>query len=69
MAMLTACSARCARFYHDDLDIEDPEQRRLAAIRLIAKVPTIAAAATAIRSAGRSAIRATTSNTPRASCT
>jgi hypothetical protein len=27
-----------------DLDMEDPEQRRLAAIRLIAKVPTIAAA-------------------------
>jgi len=33
-----------AAFYHGDLDLEDPEQRRLAAIRLIAKVPTIAAA-------------------------
>ncbi|MBO7942685.1 citrate (Si)-synthase, partial [Streptomyces sp. S9] len=33
-----------ASFYHNELDLEDPEQRRLAAIRLIAKVPTIAAA-------------------------
>ena len=35
----------CRRFYHDTLDMGDPEQRRLAAIRLIAKMPTIAAAA------------------------
>jgi citrate synthase len=33
-----------AAFYHDGLDMDDPEQRRMAAIRLIAKVPTIAAA-------------------------
>jgi citrate synthase len=33
-----------AAFYHGDLNLEDPEQRRLAAIRLLAKVPTIAAA-------------------------
>jgi citrate synthase len=32
-----------AAFYHDNLDINDPEQRRIAAFRLIAKVPTIAA--------------------------
>nr|MBP6692287.1 citrate (Si)-synthase [Xanthomonadales bacterium] len=31
-------------FYHDSTDIEDPKQRHLAAVRLIAKIPTIAAA-------------------------
>ena len=30
-------------FYHDSLDIHDPESRRISAFRLIAKVPTIAA--------------------------
>jgi citrate synthase len=30
-------------FYHDSLDINDPEHRRISAFRLIAKVPTIAA--------------------------
>ena len=44
MAMLTGMLGSLASFYHNDLDQEDPEQRRLAAIRLIAKVPTIAAA-------------------------
>ncbi|MGA9333806.1 MAG: citrate synthase [Rudaea sp.] len=45
MAMLCGSIASLSAFYHDTLDINDPEQRRLAAIRLIAKVPTIAAAA------------------------
>ncbi|MGX5731000.1 citrate synthase [Pseudoxanthomonas beigongshangi] len=45
MAMLAGTVASLSAFYHDTLDLEDPEQRRLAAIRLIAKVPTIAAAA------------------------
>ena len=44
MAMLTGMLGSLASFYHNDLDLEDPEQRRLAAVRLIAKVPTIAAA-------------------------
>ena len=44
MAMLTGMLGSLASFYPNDLDLEDPEQRRLAAIRLIAKVPTIAAA-------------------------
>ena len=44
MAMMTGMLGSLASFYHNDLDLEDPEQRRLAAIRLIAKVPTIAAA-------------------------
>jgi len=44
MSMLVGMLGSMASFYHNDLDYEDPEQRRLAAIRLIAKVPTIAAA-------------------------
>ncbi|MBC7655689.1 MAG: citrate synthase [Frankiaceae bacterium] len=44
MAMMTGMLGSLAAFYHGDLDLEDPEQRRLAAIRLLAKVPTIAAA-------------------------
>ena len=45
MAMLCGSVASLSAFYHDTLDLNDPEQRRLAAIRLIAKVPTLAAAA------------------------
>ena len=45
MAMLCGSIASLSAFYHDTLDINDPEQRRLAAIRLIAKMPTIASAA------------------------
>jgi len=45
MAMLAGTVASLSAFYHDNLDLEDPEQRRQAAIRLIAKVPTLAAAA------------------------
>lgn len=44
MAMLCGMIGSLAAFYHEGLDMEDPEQRRMAAIRLIAKVPTIAAA-------------------------
>jgi citrate synthase len=44
MAMMTGMLGSLAAFYHGDLDLEDPQQRRLAAIRLLAKVPTIAAA-------------------------
>ena len=45
MAMLCGSVASLSAFYHDTLDMNDPDQRRLAAIRLIAKIPTIAAAA------------------------
>jgi citrate synthase len=45
MAMLAGTVASLSAFYHDTLDLEDPQQRRQAAIRLIAKVPTLAAAA------------------------
>jgi len=44
MAMLTGMLGSLSSFYHNGLNLEDGEQRRLAAIRLIAKVPTIAAA-------------------------
>jgi len=44
MAMLCGIIGSLAAFYHDSLDIDDPNQRQLAAIRLIAKMPTIAAA-------------------------
>src|ERR687895_1933361 len=43
MAVMCGVVGALAAFYHDNLDINDPEQRRIAAFRLIAKVPTIAA--------------------------
>jgi len=45
MAMLAGTVASLSAFYHDTLDLEDPAHRRQAAIRLLAKVPTLAAAA------------------------
>ncbi|MEM1413240.1 MAG: citrate synthase [Pseudomonadota bacterium] len=44
MAMMAGVVGSLAAFYHDRLDMTDPEQRMLAAKRLIAKMPTIAAA-------------------------
>lgn len=45
MAMLCGVIASLSAFYHDNLDIEDAAQRKLVAVRLLAKIPTIAAAA------------------------
>ena len=45
MAVLCGVVGALSAFYHDSLDINDAEQRRIAAFRLIAKVPTIAAMA------------------------
>jgi len=45
MSVMVACIGAMAAFYHDSLDITDPHQRMVASIRLIAKVPTIAAMA------------------------
>ncbi|MGK7295386.1 MAG: citrate synthase [Candidatus Wenzhouxiangella sp. M2_3B_020] len=45
MAILSGVVSSLAGFYHDKLDVKDPEQRGLAAKRLIAKMPTVAAAA------------------------
>ena len=45
MAMLTAVVASLSAFYHDTTNIRDAEDRDLFARRVIAKMPTIAAAA------------------------
>jgi citrate synthase len=45
MAMLSAMVASMAAFYYDTTDIHDPHQREIFAHRIIAKLPTIAAAA------------------------
>ncbi len=43
MAVMCGVIGALSAFYHDSLDINDPEHRRISAFRLIAKVPTIAA--------------------------
>src|SRR5271169_589545 len=45
MAMVSAVAASMAAFYQDSTDIADPRQREIFAHRIIAKLPTIAAAA------------------------
>jgi citrate synthase len=45
MAIMVAVVGALSAFYHDSLDISDPKQRHLATVRLIAKMPTIAAMA------------------------
>ena len=45
MAVMCGVVGAMSAFYHDSLDINDPEHRRISAFRLIAKVPTIAAMA------------------------
>jgi len=45
MAMVSAMVASMAAFYYDTTDIHDPRHREIFAHRIIAKLPTIAAAA------------------------
>ncbi len=45
MAVLVAVIGALAAFYHDTLDITDPESRRKSAIRVVAKIPTLMAMA------------------------
>ena len=45
MAMLCAVVAALSSFYHDSLDITDPEHRDITTMRLISKMPTMAAMA------------------------
>jgi citrate synthase len=45
MAMVSAVVASMAAFYHDTTDIYDPRHREIFAHRIVAKIPTIAAAA------------------------
>ncbi len=43
MAIMVGVVGAMSAFYHDSLDIKNPDHRNLCAIRLIAKMPTIAA--------------------------
>ena len=43
MAIMCGVVGALSAFYHDSLDIYDPEQREISAHRLIAKIPTLAA--------------------------
>ncbi len=45
MAMVSAVVASMAAFYHDSTDINNPRHREIFAHRILAKLPTIAAAA------------------------
>ena len=45
MAIMVGVVGALSAFYHDSTDINDPEQRKIASRRLIAKIPTIAAMA------------------------
>ncbi|REH37930.1 citrate synthase [Paraperlucidibaca baekdonensis] len=43
MAIMCGAVGALSAFYHDNLDVNDPKHREITAIRLIAKIPTIAA--------------------------
>lgn len=43
MAVMVGVLGSMSAFYHDSLDIRDPQHREISAYRLLAKVPTIAA--------------------------
>ena len=43
MAIMCGVVGALSAFYHDSTDVSDPEQREIASIRMIAKIPTIAA--------------------------
>jgi len=43
MAVICGVVGALSAFYHDSLDINNPDHRRISAFRLIAKMPTIAA--------------------------
>jgi citrate synthase len=45
MAVMVASVGAMSAFYHDSTDINDPHQRMVASMRMIAKVPTLAAMA------------------------
>jgi citrate synthase len=45
MAILTGLVGALSAFYHDSTDINNPQHREIAAIRLIAKMPTLVAMA------------------------
>ena len=45
MAVMVGTVGALSAFYHDSIDISDPHQRMIASLRMIAKMPTIAAMA------------------------
>src|ERR1700676_2265887 len=45
MAIMVAAVGALAAFYHDSTDINDPQQRMIASMRMVAKIPTLAAMA------------------------
>ena len=45
MAVMCGCVGALSAFYHDSTDITDPHQRMVASLRMIAKMPTLAAMA------------------------
>jgi citrate synthase len=45
MAIMVGCVGALSAFYHDSTDINDPYQRMVASLRMIAKIPTLAAMA------------------------
>ena len=45
MAVMVASVGALSAFYHDSTDISDPQQRMVASMRMIAKMPTLAAMA------------------------
>jgi len=45
MAIMVACVAALSAFYPDSTNIKDPEQRKVSARRMVAKIPTLAAMA------------------------
>ena len=69
MAVMVGAVGALSAFYHDSTDIDDPQQRKIASHRMIAKMPTIAAMA--FKYHDRPALRLsarTRSPTPRTSC-
>ena len=44
MSMMVGVMGSLSAFYHGELNMNDPEHRRISAMRMVAKVPTIAAA-------------------------
>ncbi len=44
MAMMVGVVGSLSAFYHSELNMNDPEHRRISAMRMLAKMPTIAAA-------------------------
>ena len=45
MAVMVGVVGALSAFYHDSIDIQDPSQREMASVRMLAKMPTIAAMA------------------------